>query len=93
MLVDSHKLKKWFHAIRIVEQPRREVPVEKLHTIADGRWSCHSWEPRIERLKIQLQNEGVIAAANNQIRKFYLGIANNKNPTSSPVTIVMKKKK
>ena len=36
MLVDSHKLKKWFHAIRIVEQPRREVPVEKLHTIADG---------------------------------------------------------
>lgn len=62
VVVSAQEIKQRVHAVLVLEQFRREVAIEKLHSVANGFWQRRAREGSIEGLEIQLQLEVALAA-------------------------------
>lgn len=65
VVVSAQEIEQRVHAVLVLEQFRREVAIEKLHSVADGFRQRRAREGSIEGLEIQLQLEVALAADQN----------------------------
>ena len=62
VVVGAKEVEQGVHALLVMEELWRQVPVEELHTIANGLGQRRTREGRIEWLKVQLKNKVVVGA-------------------------------
>ena len=62
VVVCTKEVEQWVHALLVMEELRRQMPVEELHTIANGLRQRRTREGGIEWLEIQLKHKVVVGA-------------------------------
>lgn len=61
--VATEEIQQGLQAIPVAEHDWRQVPIEKLHAISNGRWTVWARDWDIEWLEVKLKNVGIIVPA------------------------------
>lgn len=66
VVVESEEIKKWVHAVLVMEHLCRKVPVEELNSIPNGLGKSRARERSSEGFKIQLKDKVAVCSGTKQ---------------------------